>query len=86
MLDRTPLLELFGWSEAEFLARTEGSALRRINYAQWQRNLAVALGNAPHDVRIVAALAARRATATALLAEHIDWALDRQRERALTEA
>ncbi len=83
-LDRTPLLELFGWSEAEFSERTEGSALRRINYAQWQRNLAVALGNAPHDTRIVTALAARRVGASPLLAEHIDWALDRQRERTLT--
>ena len=83
-LDRTPLLELFGWSEAEFLARTEGSALRRINYAQWQRNVAVALGNAPHDPRIVAALRSRRADAPPLLAEHIDWALQRQLERALT--
>ena len=55
-LDRTPLLELFGWSRDEFLARTEGSALRRIDYSQWQRNVAVALGNAPYDPRIVAAI------------------------------
>ncbi len=81
-LDRTPLLELFGWSEAEFLARTEGSALRRINYDQWQRNLAVALGNAPYDPRIVAALRAARASdASPLVAEHIDWAIGRQLER-----
>ena len=80
-LDRTPLLDLFGWSEAEFLARTEGSALRRINYQQWQRNVAVALGNAPYDPRIVAALRQRRPDAWALLADHIDWAVERQLER-----
>jgi len=80
-LDRTPLLDLFGWSEAEFLARTEGSALRRINYQQWQRNVAVALGNAPYDPRIVAALRQRRPDASALLADHIDWAVERQLER-----
>jgi epoxyqueuosine reductase len=83
-LDRTPLLALFGWSEGEFLARTEGSALRRISYEQWQRNVAVALGNAPHDPRIVAALQWSRIDASPLVAEHIDWALQRQSERALT--
>ena len=83
-LDGTPLLDLFAWSEAEFLARTEGSALRRIDYGQWLRNLAVALGNAPYDPRIVAALDAHRADAPPLLAEHIQWALTCQRERALT--
>jgi len=79
-LDRTPLLDLFGWTEAEFLARTEGSALRRINYEQWQRNVAVALGNAPHDPRIVAALRLRRLDASPMLAEHVDWAVARQLE------
>ncbi len=79
-LDRTPLLDLFGWSEVEFLARTEGSALRRINYEQWQRNVAVALGNAPFDPRIVAALRQSRVDASVLVAEHIDWALERQLE------
>ncbi|HSN01486.1 MAG TPA: tRNA epoxyqueuosine(34) reductase QueG, partial [Rudaea sp.] len=46
-LDGAALAELFGWSEAEFLARTEGSAIRRIGHEQWLRNIAVALGNAP---------------------------------------
>lgn len=86
-LDRTPLLDLFGWTETEFLARTEGSALRRINYEQWQRNVTVALGNAPYDPRVVAALRLRRHDAAELLAEHIDWALARQLDRTqLTEA
>ncbi len=75
-LDRTPLLALFAWSEEEFLVRTEGTALRRINYVQWQRNLAIALGNGAADPRVIAALTARRATSEPLVIEHIDWALE----------
>ena len=76
------LLELWRWNEAEFLRRTEGSAIRRIGHARWQRNLAVALGNARRAATGTAladaagaALAARRDTASVLLREHIDWAL-----------
>ena len=73
------LLELFAWSEEEFLRRTEGSPIRRIGHARWQRNLAVALGNALHAgeprAPIEAALRARLAHAGPLLAEHIQWAL-----------
>ena len=53
------LVELFAWSEAEWQARTAGSALRRAGYEGWLRNVAVALGNAPADARVVAALEAR---------------------------
>ncbi|MDX1500494.1 MAG: tRNA epoxyqueuosine(34) reductase QueG [Woeseiaceae bacterium] len=76
-LDATDLVELFAWSEAEFLERTEGSAIRRIGYERWQRNVAVALGNAETTPAVVAALSKRRADATPLVAEHIDWALAR---------
>ena len=72
------LLQLWAWSEAEFLQRTEGSAIRRIGHERWQRNLAVALGNALRttgDAAIRAALRARRDAASALVREHIDWAL-----------
>ncbi|MDQ6679820.1 MAG: tRNA epoxyqueuosine(34) reductase QueG [Pseudomonadota bacterium] len=73
------LLELWRWSEADYLQATEGSAIRRIGFERWQRNLAVALGNAlralPDDAEIVTALESRRSSASALLAEHIDWAL-----------
>jgi len=72
------LLELWGWSEAEFLRATEGSAIRRIGHVRWQRNIAVALGNALRarfDAAIVEALQARRDGADPLLREHIDWAL-----------
>ena len=75
-LDNPSLLELFQWDEATFLARTEGSALRRINYEQWQRNLAIALGNGAPSPAVVAALRARRVACTPLVAEHIDWALE----------
>jgi epoxyqueuosine reductase len=72
------LLALWAWDEATFLQRTEGSPIRRIGHARWQRNLAVALGNAwreTGDPAIAEALAAQRPGASALLAEHIDWAL-----------
>ena len=72
------LLALWAWSEAEFLRHTEGSAIRRAGYQRWQRNLAVALGNALHaaeDSSIRRALQARRDDASPLVQEHIDWAL-----------
>jgi epoxyqueuosine reductase len=72
------LLALWRWDEAEFLRRTEGSAIRRIGNARWKRNLAVAMGNALHagvDDGIAAALQAAREGSNALLCEHIDWAL-----------
>ncbi len=77
------LLALWAWSEDEFLRRTEGSAIRRIGYERWQRNLAVGLGNALRATRdadlskaIVEALRARLDGASAMLAEHARWALD----------
>jgi epoxyqueuosine reductase len=76
--DDPQLLDLWAWSEAEFLHHTEGSAIRRIGHQRWQRNIAVALGNAwrdSGDVRYAQALAAQRGAATPLVAEHIDWAL-----------
>jgi epoxyqueuosine reductase len=76
--DDPDLLSLWDWSEAEFLARTEGSAIRRIGHERWQRNLAVALGNAwreTGDVRYREALAARLDDAGPLVAEHIRWGL-----------
>ena len=69
------LLTLFAWTEEEFLHNTEGSAIRRISYEQWQRNIAVAIGNGPSSAAAIQALRGRRATATPLVLEHIDWAL-----------
>ncbi len=76
-LDAARLLALFEWDEAEFLRRTEGSALRRISYEQWQRNLAIALGNGPATPAARQALERRRAGAGPMVREHIDWALSR---------
>jgi epoxyqueuosine reductase len=78
-LDRATLLELWAWTEPQFLSRTEGSAIRRIGWRRWRRNLAVALGNALRatgEAATAAALrAARAAESDAVVAEHIDWAL-----------
>ncbi|MGD9600462.1 MAG: tRNA epoxyqueuosine(34) reductase QueG [Gammaproteobacteria bacterium] len=77
-LDDPPLLALWTWDEGTFLRNTEGSALRRLHYTQWRRNLAVALGNAPPAPVIVAALQAALPAADPLVREHIEWALRRQ--------
>jgi epoxyqueuosine reductase len=69
------LVELFLWDEDTFLANTEGSAIRRIGYERWLRNLAVALGNAPGSDRVIEALRLRRDYPSALVQEHVAWAL-----------
>jgi len=81
-LANASLLELWAWDEAEFLRRTEGSAIRRIGFERWRRNLAVGLGNALRQsgdpttqAALRDALIAARAAASPLVAEHIDWAL-----------
>ncbi|MGD9843107.1 MAG: tRNA epoxyqueuosine(34) reductase QueG [Steroidobacteraceae bacterium] len=74
-LDSSSLIELFAWSEAEFLNRTEGSAIRRIGYECWLRNIAVALGNATHHATVVKALRSKQQHESALVREHVEWAL-----------
>ena len=81
-LEQATLLQLWDWDEAQFLKRTEGSAIRRIGHARWRRNLAVAMGNALAQDLAPALRQALRAAlqrelpgASTLLAEHIDWAL-----------
>ena len=76
-LDDVGLLELFAWDEAEFNAKMAGSPIYRIGYAQWLRNLAVALGNAPPTPEIHAALTAKLDYPDALVREHVKWALKR---------
>jgi epoxyqueuosine reductase len=76
------LLELWAWDEAAFLRHTEGSAIRRIGFERWQRNLAVGLGNALRagaGEGVAEALTARRDAASVLVREHIDWALSQAR-------
>ncbi|MSQ81074.1 MAG: tRNA epoxyqueuosine(34) reductase QueG [Candidatus Methylopumilus sp.] len=74
-LDDIELIECFLWTEAEFLKRMEGSAILRIGYEQWLRNIAVGLGNAKTSESIINALKDRHNEASPLLKEHITWAL-----------
>lgn len=74
-LDDVQLVDLFLWDEATYLANTEGSALRRIGYEHWLRNLAIALGNAPPSAAITNALLSRLTFPSELVKEHVDWAL-----------
>ncbi|MFU2511154.1 tRNA epoxyqueuosine(34) reductase QueG [Pseudoalteromonas sp. ASV78] len=75
------LLELFSWDEATFLKNTEGSPIRRIGHQRWRRNIAVGLGNAQFNQTIVDALTTTRDDSTALVKEHIDWALEQQQSK-----
>jgi epoxyqueuosine reductase len=81
-LDAARLDELFAWSEELYLARTEGSAIRRVGYERWLRNIAVALGNAASTPENLAALEARRNDASVLVREHVEWALAEHARRA----
>jgi epoxyqueuosine reductase len=76
-LDDVTLVELFGWSEAQFHERLAGSAIHRIGYERWLRNLAVGLGNAPKSEVVTSALEARTADPSRLVREHVAWALGR---------
>ncbi|WP_300339291.1 tRNA epoxyqueuosine(34) reductase QueG [Accumulibacter sp.] len=76
-LDATPLAVLFAWTEEQFNTRLVGSPIRRIGHQRWLRNIAVALGNADSSPAVVAALAARLDDASALVREHVAWALAR---------
>nr|WP_041656972.1 tRNA epoxyqueuosine(34) reductase QueG [Azoarcus sp. KH32C] len=81
-LDRARLVELMAWSEAEFMERMAGSAIYRIGYERWLRNLAVGLGNAPSSPEVLAALQARADDPSPLVREHVAWALAQRRARA----
>ncbi|MEW6998815.1 tRNA epoxyqueuosine(34) reductase QueG [Colwelliaceae bacterium BS250] len=76
--DNVTLLELYAWQEKQFLTNTEGSPIRRIGFDCWQRNISVALGNAPYDIDIVSALTDKKLAACDMVIEHIDWALEQQ--------
>ena len=77
-LDSIALLDCFAWSEQEFQSRMAGSAIYRIGHAQWLRNVAVALGNAPKSAEIIAALQSRLHHPDAVVREHVAWALEKQ--------
>jgi epoxyqueuosine reductase len=76
-LDAAPLIDLFAWTAEEFDLRLQGSAIRRIGYVRWLRNIAVALGNAPTHQTVVEALLKRADDASDLVREHVQWALAR---------
>jgi epoxyqueuosine reductase len=76
-LDGATLVELFAWTEDEFDTRLQGSPIRRIGYERWLRNLAVGLGNAPSSLHVLAALRSRADHPSALVREHVHWALSR---------
>jgi len=85
-LDAPRLASLFGWTAAEFDERMRGSAIYRIGFERWSRNIAVALGNAPTTPEVLSALQARRSDGSALVREHVEWALRRHQEGATTPA
>jgi epoxyqueuosine reductase len=78
-LDDSQLTDLFAWSEADFEEKTGGSAIRRIGYERWLRNIAIALGNAPGSPVVTAALAARERHPSEMVREHVQWALAQHR-------
>jgi len=76
-LDSATLVELFGWSEAQFDERLRGSPIRRIGHERWLRNIAVGLGNAPSSDEVRNALKKNRHHSSPLVREHVQWALQR---------
>jgi len=77
-LNNQQLLSVFAWTEQEFLAKTEGSAIRRIGHERWLRNIAVALGNAPASQQNIDTLQQRLTHSSEMVREHVQWALSRQ--------
>jgi len=85
-LDNSTLLSLFTWTEQEFLQKTQGSAIRRIGHVRWLRNIAVALGNAVPEPAIYQALAQRISHPSALVVEHVQWAMQQHRYKSICQS
>jgi epoxyqueuosine reductase len=81
-LESAQLVDLFAWTEQEFLERTAGMAIRRTGYEGWLRNVAVALGNARPSPAVVDALRTRSDDPSPVVREHVRWALEQQSHRA----
>ena len=75
-LDQAALIELFNWDEETFLKKTEGSAIRRIGFERWQRNIAVALGNSDYSDELITLLKQKSSAASPMVNEHINWAIE----------
>ena len=84
-LNEVSMLELFSWSEDEFNRKLEGSAIRRIGYESWLRNLAIGLGNAPPSPRILASLRTRSDASSPVVREHVAWAISEQTVQAMRQ-
>jgi len=80
-LDDVTLLEVFSWDESTFLKNTEGSPIRRIGFECWQRNIAVAMGNADYSQEMLSVLTSNRKGASKMVLEHIDWAIAQQDQK-----
>ncbi len=74
-LDDISLVECFSWSEVKFKQKMAGSAIYRIGYEQWLRNIAVGLGNAPSSPEVINTLKIRENDESELIKEHVKWAL-----------
>jgi len=81
-LDNADLVALFAWTADEFATRMEGSAIRRIGYERWLRNLAVGLGNAASSKIVIEALRSKKDHPSSLVREHVQWALKQHEELA----
>ena len=82
-LDSAELVDLFAWTEEEFRQRMSGSAILRIGYERWLRNIAIALGNAPTSLEVITALHRRAQHPSAIVREHVQWALAQHQPAAL---
>jgi epoxyqueuosine reductase len=82
VVNNQELVTVFGWDETTFLKNTEGSPIRRIGFASWQRNIAVAMGNAPFDEPIQKCLSDYQGH-DEMVTEHVEWALAKQNAKAL---
>ena len=80
-LDTADLTELFAWDEATWLSKTEGSAIRRVGFECWLRNVAVGLGNAATTPAVIDALNNRRDSDSTMVVEHVEWALAQHEQR-----
>jgi len=83
-LDTANLIDIFSWDEKTFLKNTEGSAIRRIGYESWIRNIAIALGNAPHAERIINTLNEKLYDDSPIIREHVQWAIQQQQKHSNT--
>jgi epoxyqueuosine reductase len=81
-LNQPDLLNLWEWTEAEFLKITEGSPIRRIGYASWMRNIAIGLGNAPFSMTVLQALKNKLNKIDEMVDRHIHWAIEEQESKA----